>query len=64
MKPEDIRDHSESELDQLEAQLKEELFTLRMQQATGQLQNTAALSEKRRDIARVKTIRTEKQLEQ
>jgi large subunit ribosomal protein L29 len=64
MKPEDIRDHSESELDQLEEQLKEELFTLRMQQATGQLQNTAALSEKRRDIARVKTIRTEKQLEQ
>lgn len=35
---------------------KNELFTLRFQLATGQLQNTAAIREVKRDIARVKTI--------
>ena len=35
---------------------KSELFNLRFQLATGQLQNTAAISACKRDIARVKTI--------
>ena len=50
-----------------EAALKQELqdllnthFNLRMQKATQQLQNTASLRQTRRDIARVRTILTEK----
>ena len=39
---------------------KSELFNLRFQLATGQLQNTAAISECRKDIARVMTVLTEK----
>ena len=41
---------------------KSELFNLRFQLATGQLQNTAAISACKRDIARVKTIIREQQL--
>ncbi|ERL66041.1 RpmC [Schleiferilactobacillus shenzhenensis LY-73] len=39
-----------------EQQYKEELFNLRFQQATGQLQNTARLSVVRKSIARIKTV--------
>ena len=45
--------------DDLQAKLKEaraELFNLRFQLATGQLQNTAALKQCKKDIARVKTV--------
>ena len=38
---------------------KSELFNLRFQLATGQLQNTAAINECRKDIARVKTVMRE-----
>ena len=38
---------------------KGELFNLRFQLATGQLQNTAAINECRKDIARVKTVMRE-----
>ena len=46
-----------------EKQYKEELFNLRFQQATGQLENTARLSKVRKNIARIKTILSEKALE-
>ncbi|MDN5956765.1 MAG: 50S ribosomal protein L29 [Lacticaseibacillus paracasei] len=39
-----------------EKQYKEELFNLRFQQATGQLENTARLSQVRKNIARIKTV--------
>ncbi len=42
---------------------KSELFNLRFQLATGQLQNTAAISACKRDIARVKTIIRQRQSE-
>ena len=45
-----------SELDAQLMQKKNELFNLRFQQAIGQLDNTAAIRECRRDIARVKTF--------
>ena len=41
------------------AELKSELFNLRFQLATGQLQNTAAINECRKDIARVQTVMRE-----
>ncbi|MCT7793112.1 MAG: 50S ribosomal protein L29, partial [Lactobacillus iners] len=42
-----------------EKQYKEELFNLRFQQATGQLENTARLKKVRKNIARIKTILSE-----
>ena len=39
-----------------EKELKDQLFNLRFQLATGQLENTASLTKVRKDIARVKTV--------
>ena len=44
--------------------MKQELFNLRFQHVTGQLENPVKMREGRRDIARVKTIMREKELEQ
>ena len=43
------------------AELKKELFNLRFQLATGQLQNTVQITNVKRDIARVKTVLRQKQ---
>ena len=48
--------------DQLVA-LKKEAFNLRFQQATGQLENTARMRVVRRDVARIKTVLTQKAAE-
>ena len=45
-----------------EKQFKEELFNLRFQLATGQLENTARLKEVRKNIARIKTALRQKEL--
>lgn len=53
----------EKTLDQLREELsnlKKEAFNLRFQQATGQLENTARMKTVRREVARVKTVLTEK----
>ena len=47
---------TDTELDQQLAELKTELFNLRFQLATGQLQNPMMIRETKRNIARVKTI--------
>ncbi len=60
MKAKDLRLLSEGELDQKERELSEELFNLRFQQATGQLENLMRVPQVKRDIARVKTILREK----
>jgi len=60
MKAEDVRRKSEDELKTELAGLRKEAFNLRFQKATGQLENTARVSQVRRDIARIKTILTEK----
>ncbi|MHA1537803.1 MAG: 50S ribosomal protein L29 [Alphaproteobacteria bacterium] len=60
MKAGDLRTKTEDELkDQLD-QLEKEAFNLRFQTASGQLENTARRRLVRRDIARIKTILTEK----
>ena len=64
MKTKEIRSLSADELLAKEKQYKEELFNLRFQQATGQLENTARLSQVRKNIARIKTVLSEKELEQ
>ena len=61
MKIQEIRDLSVDELQQKELALREELFNLKFQYATGQLENIMRLKEVRRDIAKVLTVATEKQ---
>ena len=51
------------ELDKKLTELKKDLFMLRMQHATNHLDNPIKISNVRRDIARVKTVLREKQLE-
>jgi large subunit ribosomal protein L29 len=63
MKPAELRDLADTELDEKLGDLKRELFNLRFQSATGQLDNPHRRSEVRRDIARVLTIRRERELE-
>ncbi|MCJ8009717.1 50S ribosomal protein L29 [Lederbergia wuyishanensis] len=63
MKAKEIRDLTTAELEQNVKSLKEELFNLRFQLATGQLENTARLREVRKDIARMKTVIRERELE-
>ena len=62
MKVKDIRDMSATELDQKLAGLKDELFNLRFQLATGQLENPMRIKEVKKTIARVKTIQREQEL--
>jgi large subunit ribosomal protein L29 len=56
MRAQELRELSIDELHQKEQDLKEELFNLRFQRATGQLENLMRLTHVKRDIARVKTI--------
>ena len=60
MKASELREKSEEELNQELLKLREEQFKLRMQKATGQLGQTHLLREGQRDIARIKTLLTEK----
>ena len=62
MKVNEIRDLSAAELDQKLAGLKEELFNLRFQLATGQLENPMRISEVKKTIARVKTIQRQNEI--
>lgn len=62
MKAKEIRDLTTEELERKLADLKEELFNLRFQLATSQLDNPMRIREVRRDIARVKTIMREREL--
>lgn len=60
MRAGELRELSLDELSQKERDLKEELFNLRFQRATGQLENLMRLTQIKRDIARVKTVLRQK----
>ena len=62
MKASQLRDKSDSELIEQERELREELFNLRFQYSTGQLENTMAIVRVKKDIARVKTVLRERTL--
>ena len=62
MKAKEIRDLNVSEMDQKVAGLKEELFNLRFQIATGQLENPMRIREVKMAIARIKTIQKESEI--
>ena len=62
MKAKEIRDLSAEELNQKLASLKEELFGLRFQLATGQLENPMRIEDVKKTIARIKTIQRENEM--
>jgi large subunit ribosomal protein L29 len=62
MKLEKMREMNETELNNEEKKLKKELFNLRFQQVTGQLENPIKMRDVKKNIARVKTILREKTL--
>lgn len=62
MRTEDMREMSDVEVNQQIDQLVDELFNLRMKSAHEELENPALIRELRRDIARLKTIRREREL--
>ena len=57
-----IRELTSQELETKIKELKEELFNLRFQLATGQLENTARISQVRKSIARMTTVIREREL--
>jgi len=56
MKADDVRAKTDDELKAELNQLGKEVFNLRFQKASGQLENTARVRQVRRDIARIKTV--------
>jgi large subunit ribosomal protein L29 len=58
----ELRGESRAELNKKVTELKEELFTLRFQAATGQLESHGRLRAVRKDIARIYTVLTEREL--
>ena len=64
MKPQDIRELTDEEIQDRLAELREEQFRLRFRSATMELENPKLISQIRRDIARMKTILRERELAQ
>ncbi|MEE8593815.1 MAG: 50S ribosomal protein L29 [Candidatus Bipolaricaulota bacterium] len=62
MKATELRELTPDELVQRELELKQKLFNLRFQRASGELDNSAELKRTRKDIARVMTINAERAL--
>ena len=62
MKAKEIREKTVSELNQSLVELKTELFNLRFQLATGELENPLRINKVKKDIARVKTVLREREL--
>ena len=62
MKVNEIRNLSTAELNEKIVSLREELFNLRFQLATGQLDNPMRIREVRKTIARIKTVQREDEL--
>ncbi len=56
----ELRDMDVAELGEKERQLKQEVFNLRFQRATGRIENLMRIRQTRRDLARVKTVQRQK----
>ena len=61
MRARELRDMTDDELEHRLAETRQELFNLRFQGATGALENTARLKLAKREIARILTIRIERE---
>ncbi len=64
MKASEMRDMSGEDLRRMQEERQNDLVNFRMQQATGVVENTRASSEARKDIARIKTILRERELQE
>ncbi|NLW25463.1 MAG: 50S ribosomal protein L29 [Clostridia bacterium] len=64
MKADKLRELTVDELERKVDDLKEELFNLRFQMATGQLENPMRIKEVRKNIARAKTVLRERELKE
>ena len=62
MRAKDLRGMSDDELQEKLAERRQELFNLRFQSATGALENPARLKLAKREIARILTVRSEREL--
>jgi large subunit ribosomal protein L29 len=62
VKPSELRDKSDDELKTLESGLRDQLVKLSIARATQRMRNHSQLGKVKRDIARIKTIMTERQL--
>ena len=62
MKINEIREMSAEDLDKKLAELKEELFNLRFQMATGQCENPMKIREVKKSITRIKTIQRQNEI--
>ncbi len=60
MKMTELKELTVDELNKQQRDLKEEMFNLRMQQSSEQLENTARIREVRRTVARIETLLTER----
>ncbi len=60
MKAKDLRERTTEDLGELSAQLEKDLFSQRMKNHTGQLEDTSLLGKTRRDLARIKLILSER----
>jgi len=63
MRPRQLRDLTDEELEKRLSETRQELFNLRFQAATGALENSARLRLAKREIARILTIRHEREAE-
>lgn len=63
MKAKEIRDLTSEELKKKRNDFKEELFNLRFQHSTGQLENTGRMKVVRKDLARIETVLRIKEIE-
>ena len=61
MRPRQLRDLTDDELQERLAETRQELFNLRFQSATGALENSARLRTTKREIARILTVRHERE---
>ena len=62
MKMDKVRDMSDNDLEKELVKMKNELFNLRFQHVTGQLENPIRMKDVKRDIARIKTVIRENEL--
>jgi large subunit ribosomal protein L29 len=61
LRPRELRDLTDEELEQRLVETRQELFNLRFQRATGALENTARLKLIKRELARILTVRQERE---
>lgn len=63
MEAKELREMNSEELDRKRAELREEIFHLRLKRATGRLEDPMKLRENRRELARVETVLRERALQ-